>query len=52
MRRAAELLGVPRRSLKIKVLSEEKRGLFGMDGAKPAKIRASAMTQEHPKKKS
>lgn len=31
----------PKNRLNIKVLSEEKKGLFGMDGAKPAKIRVS-----------
>lgn len=32
---------VSKNKLKIKVLSEEQKGLFGMDGAKPAKIRVS-----------
>jgi len=32
---------VPRESLKIKIVSEEKKGLFGMEGEKPAKIIAS-----------
>ncbi len=34
-------LKLPRHKVKIKILSEEKRGLFGMAGAKPAKIRVS-----------
>lgn len=41
IQRAVKLLGNPRDKIKIEVLSEEKRGLFGMPGAKPAKIRAS-----------
>jgi spoIIIJ-associated protein len=36
-------LKLPRKSVKIQVLSEEKKGLFGMPGAKPAKVRVSAM---------
>jgi len=36
--RALEILKVSRKDIKIKVVSEEQKGLFGMDGAKPAKI--------------
>ena len=32
-------LGVPKNKLDIKVVCEEKRGLFGMRGAKTAKIK-------------
>lgn len=32
------MLNVPRNSVKIKIVCEEKKGLFGMDGAKPAKV--------------
>lgn len=39
IRKALEKLKVSRDEIEIKVLSEEKRGLFGMDGAKPAKIK-------------
>ncbi|MFA6378205.1 MAG: Jag N-terminal domain-containing protein [Candidatus Omnitrophota bacterium] len=38
---AIKELNVPRESLNIKVVSEEKKGLFGMEGEKPAKIIAS-----------
>ena len=31
-------LGVPKNKLNIKIVCEEKRGLFGMQGAKTAKI--------------
>lgn len=32
------LLNVSRDHVKVKVVCEEKKGLFGMDGAKPAKV--------------
>lgn len=32
---------LPKNKLKIKVLAEEEKGLFGMPGAKPAKIRVT-----------
>jgi spoIIIJ-associated protein len=34
-------LGVPKDRLDIKIVCEEKRGLFGMPGAKTAKIKVS-----------
>ena len=34
-------LGVPKSKLNIKVVCEEKRGLFGMRGAKTAKIKVN-----------
>lgn len=34
-------LGVPKEKLDIKVVCEEKRGLFGMRGAKTAKIKVT-----------
>ncbi|MCX5704684.1 MAG: Jag N-terminal domain-containing protein [Candidatus Omnitrophica bacterium] len=34
-------LQLPRNKVKIEVLSEEKKGLFGMPGAKPAKVRVT-----------
>ena len=36
-------LKVPRDKVKIEVLSDEEKGLFGMPGAKPAKIRVSTI---------
>jgi len=36
-------LKLSRKSVKIQVLSEEKKGLFGMPGAKLAKVRVSAV---------
>ena len=39
IKKAVEALSVAREAIKVKVVCEEKRGLFGMDGAKPAKIK-------------
>ena len=41
IQKALEILKVSRSDVEIKVVCEEKRGLFGMEGAKPAKIKAS-----------
>lgn len=38
---ALQKLGVPRNRVNIKVLTEENKGLFGMEGSKLAKIRVS-----------
>lgn len=43
IKRALKQLKVSRDEIRIKVLSEEKRGLFGMEGATPAKIRVSVI---------
>ena len=36
--KAVKQLGLKRDQISVKIVSEEKRGLFGMEGAKPAKI--------------
>ena len=36
--KAMKCLGVSRGEIEVKVVSEEKKGLFGMEGEKPAKI--------------
>ncbi len=36
-------LKLPRSCVKIESLSEEKKGLFGMPGAKPAKVRVTVI---------
>ncbi len=41
--KALQELKLPRNRVKIESLSEEKKGLFGMAGAKPAKVRVSAI---------
>lgn len=40
-------LNVQRADVNIEVLSEEKKGLFGLMGAKPAKIRATVIKKEN-----
>ena len=39
IKKALEDYGVSREDIVVKVVCEEKKGLFGMEGAKPAKIR-------------
>lgn len=41
VKKALKELNLPRNKVKIQVLSEEEKGLFGMAGAKPAKVRVS-----------
>ena len=41
IKKALDILNVPREAINVKVVCEEKKGLFGMQGAKPAKIRAT-----------
>lgn len=41
VRKALKELKLSRDKVKIEVLSEEEKGLFGMPGAKPAKIRVT-----------
>lgn len=38
---ALEKLGVPRSKVEVKVLSEEDKGLFGMEGARLAKVKVT-----------
>ena len=41
IKKALSLLKVSRDDIEVKVVCEEKKGLFGMEGAKPAKIKVS-----------
>ena len=41
IQRAIDKLGVRRDQIIVKVVAEEKKGLFGMEGAKPAKIKVT-----------
>jgi len=41
IKKALKELKLPRNKVKIEVLAEEEKGLFGMPGAKPAKVRVS-----------
>jgi len=43
IKNALKELKLPRNKVKIKVLSEEEKGLFGMPGARPAKVRVSIL---------
>ena len=45
VKKALRQLKISRDKVKIEVLSEEERGLFGMPGAKPAKIRVSVVNK-------
>ena len=44
--KALTLLGAPRSGVTIRVLAEENKGLFGMRGAKPAKVRVTLKTEK------
>lgn len=50
VKKAAAIFGVPRDRINITILSEEQKGLFGMQGVKPAKIKASLIPQTQIKK--
>ncbi len=41
IKNAVKTLNVPRETLNIKVVCEEQRGLFGMEGVRTAKIKVS-----------
>jgi len=43
IRKALKQLKLPRSKVKIEVLSDEEKRLFGMPGAKPAKVRVSML---------
>lgn len=43
IKKALKALKLPRDKVKIQVLAEEEKGLFGMAGAKPAKVRVSTI---------
>jgi spoIIIJ-associated protein len=43
IKKALKVLKQPRDKVKIEILSEEKKGLFGMPGAKLAKVRATVI---------
>jgi spoIIIJ-associated protein len=44
--KALKQLKLPRDKVKIEVLSEEEKGLFGMPGARPAKVRVTARKEQ------
>lgn len=47
IKKALEQLKLKRDDVNIEVLSEEKLGLFGLRGAKPAKIRVTVIKKEN-----
>lgn len=46
VQKALQELKISRNKVRIDILSEEQKGLFGMPGAKPAKIRVSLIKDE------
>jgi len=48
IKNALQILKLPRKCVKIKILSEEKKGLFGMPGAKPVKVRVTVIAGKDP----
>ncbi len=48
IKNALQVLKLPRKSVKIKTLSEEKKGLFGMPGEKPVKVRVTVIPGKDP----
>jgi predicted RNA-binding protein Jag len=48
IKKALTTLHVKKRDVKIDVLKEEHKGLFGMEGAELAKIRVTLKEKEHP----
>jgi spoIIIJ-associated protein len=46
IKKALKELKLPRAKVKIEVLSEEEKGLFGMPGAKPAKVRVTRIEEK------
>ncbi len=41
IKKALQILNVTKDEIIVKVVAEEQRGLFGMEGAKPAKIKVT-----------
>ena len=46
IKKALKELKLPRSKVKIEDLSDEEKGLFGMPGAKPAKVRVSTINNK------
>jgi spoIIIJ-associated protein len=49
IRKALDVLGVPREKVKMEILEEGSKGLFGMIGSKQAKIKATLLEIDEPK---
>jgi len=46
--KALKVLQASRKEVKIRILSEEQKGLFGMEGARPAKVRVTLINKKKP----
>ncbi|MBI4706757.1 MAG: Jag N-terminal domain-containing protein [Candidatus Omnitrophica bacterium] len=46
IKKALKELNLPRERIKVEILTDEQKGLFGMPGAKPAKIRVSILKKK------
>ena len=46
--KALSILNVPRDAVSVKILSEEEKGLFGMAGAHPAKVKVILIKKKKP----
>jgi len=46
IKKALHELQLPRNKVKIEILAEEAKGLFGMPGAKPALVRVSVIKEK------
>ena len=44
--KALSMLGVSRNLVTVRVLAEENKGLFGMRGAKPARVKVTLKTEK------
>lgn len=44
--KALGILAASRKEVKVRILSEEQRGLFGMEGARPAKVRVTLLKKK------
>lgn len=47
IKKALGILNVSRDEVNVKIVCEEKKGLFGMEGAKPAKIKVTIKNKEN-----
>ncbi len=45
IKKALHVLQLPRKKVKIEIISEEAKGLFGMPGAKLARVRVSVLRE-------
>lgn len=52
IKKALEILKASRDEINVRVVCEEKKGLFGMEGAKTAKIKVTFKKKDHEKRKS